>query len=130
VSERVCLDASAVLAFLFAEPGAGVVTAHLADAALSTVNYCEALEIARARGLDVEWLREDLQALGVELHDFTPEDADHAAAMREAGRKAGLSFGDRACLALGERLGAPVLTADRTWARLEGIRVKVKLIRP
>jgi PIN domain nuclease of toxin-antitoxin system len=31
---------------------------------------------------------------------------------------AGLSFGDRACLALARRLGAKVLTADRAWSRV------------
>jgi PIN domain nuclease of toxin-antitoxin system len=41
-------------------------------------------------------------------------------------RHAGLSLGDRACLALGEGLGYPVITADRVWASLDlGIEVVV-----
>jgi len=39
-----------------------------------------------------------------------------------------LSLGDRACLALGERLGLPVVTADRAWADLD-LDVAVSLIR-
>jgi ribonuclease VapC len=38
----------------------------------------------------------------------------------------GLSFGDRACLALAKSLVAPALTADRSWARLDlGIAIEV-----
>lgn len=39
-----------------------------------------------------------------------------------------LSFGDRACLALGKALGLSVLTADRKWHDLD-IGVDIRLIR-
>jgi ribonuclease VapC len=70
----------------------------------------------------------DLQAYGLTVHAFTLEDADVAADLRLLTRQAGLSFGDRACLALGRRLGLPVLTADRAWATLE-VGVHIQLLR-
>lgn len=50
--------------------------------------------------------------------------------MRPLTDRAGLSLGDRFCLALGRRLRAPVLTADRQWALIaDDVGVKVELIR-
>ena len=44
-------------------------------------------------------------------------------------RAAGLSLGDRACLALGRTLARKVLTADRAWKGLAIDGVEVELIR-
>lgn len=41
----------------------------------------------------------------------------------------GLSFGDRACLALAARFEVPAVTADREWRSLPEVGVAVKLIR-
>ena len=43
-------------------------------------------------------------------------------------KSAGLSLGDRACLALGKRLNLPVLTADKIWTSLS-IGIAITLIR-
>lgn len=40
----------------------------------------------------------------------------NAAALRPLTKPFGLSLGDRACLALAQRLGVPVLTSDRRMA--------------
>ena len=39
-----------------------------------------------------------------------------------------LSLGDRACFALGVRLGLPVLTIDREWRKL-ALNVQVRAVR-
>jgi len=51
-----------------------------------------------------------------------------AARLRSTTRHAGLSLGDRACLALADRLGYPVVTADRVWASLE-VGIEIIMIR-
>jgi PIN domain nuclease of toxin-antitoxin system len=40
----------------------------------------------------------------------------------------GLSFGDRACLALAQSLGALALTADRSWSQLD-LCIAIEVIR-
>ena len=48
--------------------------------------------------------------------------------LRPITRDRGLSLGDRACLALGKRLGVPVLTADKDGKKLRA-GVVVQLVR-
>jgi PIN domain nuclease of toxin-antitoxin system len=130
VTERatVVLDASAVLALLHREPGADRVAEALPRAAVSSVNWSEVLQKTIARGISIEGMRDDLQALGLRIVAFGSEDAEVAALLRSKTRHLGLSLGDRACLATGIRERARVLTADRSWARLD-IGVKVEALR-
>ena len=66
--------------------------------------------------------------LHLDVHAFDAAQAYAAGVLRQKTRTLGLSFGDRACLSLAQRLGAVVLTADRSWARLEiGVAVEVIL---
>ena len=124
----VVLDASALLALLHQEPGAEAVEQALSTAIMSSVNWCEVGQKRVQRGLPVEPLRVDLVELGLEILPFTVEEAEAAAGMYQATRSSGLSLGDRACLALAQRLGTPALTADRCWEDLR-LGVEVRLIR-
>jgi PIN domain nuclease of toxin-antitoxin system len=57
---------------------------------------------------------------------FTAEQAKAAGSMVAETRAWGLSLGDRACLALGLALQAPVYTADRSWKNLKlGVQIHV-----
>ncbi len=131
-AEVFVLDASALLAYLQSEPGTDLVERALGRAAMSTVNLAEVLTVAlRARGEDPRALRPALLALGIVVHDFTTADAESAASMFPKTKAAGLSLGDRACLALGARLGATVLTAERQrdWGAFGIPDVKVVRVR-
>lgn len=129
VSQAV-LDASALLAYLFDEPGANVVEeALLAGALMNTVNFSEVLGKLTDRGVAVEQALSDLTAQGLldllEIVDFTVPLAEEAARLREITRDTGLSLGDRACLALGRLKNLPVITADSLWTRVPGVTVKL-----
>ena len=120
------LDASALLARIQHEPGMDRVSEVLETAFMSTVNLSEAMAKMVERGMDYEPVQRELASSGLTLVGFEPADAYAAAVLRLPTRRFGLSFGDRACLTLARRLGMPVLTADRAWAKLDlGITVEV-----
>ena len=124
----VVLDASALLAYLRQEPGAEVVDGLLPNARMASVNWAEVVQKSLSAGVDVEGMREDLQALGVRVEPFLPEDGERAGRLWSLTRQQGLSLGDRACLSLGLRLGLAVLTCDRAWAQLP-LELEVRILR-
>ena len=122
------IDASALLALLNAEPGAGVVAEALSGGVISAVNLSEVVAKLCEVGMPEKAIQQALQPLGLEVIAFTEEQAYQAGLLRTATQGTGLSLGDRACLSLAEMLGAVALTADRAWAGLS-VRVTVKVIR-
>lgn len=127
--ERSCvLDASALLAMLQDEPGGDIVQELLETAAISSVNWSEVIQKALERQMEIEGLRHDLEALGLEILPFTAVLAETTARLRSATRKAGLSLGDRACLALAAVLGLPAVTTDRIWPDL-GLPLTIRVVR-
>lgn len=122
------LDASALIALLWDEPGAEAVERLLGRAVISAVNWAEVLQRYRAHDVDTDGKREDVEALGVQIAPFSYDDAELIAALWAPTRRAGLSLADRACLALARRLELPAHSADRTWRKAD-VGVEVVLIR-
>jgi len=124
---RVVLDSSAVLAVLNNEPGAEKLTLKLlSNAASSTVNLAEvqAKLVSRGATADEAWAN-TISPIN-EAMPFTEEQAKIAGGLVAQTRLLGLSMGDRACLALGIVLNAPIYTADRSWKALKlGVRIHV-----
>lgn len=121
------LDASALLALLQQETGAvRVAQAITVGAAISTVSVSEVVAKLSEAGVPDDVIRAALEQLGLETVPFDAELAYAAGLLRRETRQAGLSLGDRACLALARRLSLPALTADHLWASLDiGIAVAV-----
>jgi PIN domain nuclease of toxin-antitoxin system len=124
---EIVLDASALLAVLNREAGADKLTPQLLSAATSsTVNLAEVHGKLVDRGLSPRDAWEATLSPIREATDFTADHARTAGNLIAQTRALGLSLGDRACLALGLALGAPVYTADRSWKNLRlGIRIHV-----
>ncbi|KAB8320707.1 type II toxin-antitoxin system VapC family toxin [Tolypothrix campylonemoides VB511288] len=124
----VVLDASALLAYLQDEPGSEAVEVVLTESVISSVNWAEVVQKSVAAGVVIDGMREDLEALGLIIAPFTPEDAQMAGRLWLQTRQAGLSLGDRACLSLGMRLDVSVLTTDQIWATL-GLSLDMRVVR-
>jgi len=101
---------------------------ELVGVAISAVNLCEVLSKLHDDGLSEAQADAAVSAMDLRVVPFDELQARSAARLRAVTRHAGLSLGDRACLALGERLRCPVVTADRVWANLD-IGVEVVVIR-
>ncbi len=122
------LDASAILAVLFEEPGAERVRAILGDAIVSTVNLSEVAAKLSEKGADEETIRTTTGLFAEISHSFDAGQAIDAGILRKATRSLGLSLGESSCLALAIAKKAMVLTADSAWADLD-LGVEVELIR-
>jgi ribonuclease VapC len=124
------LDASALLALILGEPGGERVQGVLTDCAMTAVNLGEVVgHFARIGSpeADIRLMLDPLPFVRVALDE---ELAFIAGLMLPATREAGLSFGDRACLALANKLGVQALTADRAWQRIgRAVGVEIAFIR-
>lgn len=125
---RVVLDSSAILAFLQQEPGADVVTKLLHQAIASAVNVAEVQSKLIRDGMPAEEAKIAVERCLPTIEPFDSEQASVAAALILPTQKLALSLGDRACLALGLAMKAPVYTADRAWAQLQ-VGVTIHLVR-
>lgn len=126
--KRVVLDASVILAVLGQEPGADVVLRLLGNTAVSTVNLAEVQGKLVSRGVPESDAWEGARSLAAEVVNFDSEQARLVGTLLPQTQKLGLSLGDRACLALGMVLKAPVYTTDQAWKSLK-LGVKIHVVR-
>lgn len=126
----IVLDASAVLAIITAEPGSEKLTPELLrDAVCSTVNLAEVQTKLVTRGWSPEEAWADAMSPIREAVPFDSDQAKLAGSMVAVTHQFGLSLGDRACIALGLSLRAPVFTAGKLWSKLK-LGVRIHVIRP
>lgn len=122
------VDASAILAILQDEAFTHFDGRRIPGAWISTINLSEILAKLYAKGFGEEDAMRALGVFSLRAADFTERHAGAAARLVTSTRRAGLSFGDRACLATAQLLGLPAVTADRAWATVDA-GVAVILVR-
>lgn len=109
------LDASALIALLREEPGADMVADRLVDSAISLVNLSEVVALFARTGASAAAIRDVLDPLPLARLPLDEPIAYAAGLLAPVTRPAGLSLGDRVCLATARHLGVPTLTGDRAW---------------
>lgn len=128
MAEReIALDASALLALCYEEPGSDVVRKALSRSIIGTVNLAEVLGKLGELG----WTGKELDAvmaLPFKVEPFDAKTARITGGLIRLHRRKGLSLADCACLALGLRHNYRVMTADRAWANIQAAE-KLILIR-
>lgn len=126
------MDASALLALMQGERGGDVVNELIVEqeCVASSVNIVEVGTRLVDKGLAPAHLARTLKELDVQTIDFDLEQALLIASLRATTRQAGLSLGDRACLALAQLMKGTAVTADSAWSDVaEAVGVEVLMIR-
>jgi PIN domain nuclease of toxin-antitoxin system len=125
------LDASALIAYLLKEPGQHLVADALADGAVMCAgNLAEVVTVLVRGGFTADEEMDVVSDTPVTCRDLDFDLAVRCGALYAATRSAGLSLGDRMCLALALRERLPALTANRAWSAIAAaVGATVKVIR-
>lgn len=126
------MDSSAILAILRGEPGCDYVQELLQseECAISSVNMAEVGSKLIDYGLPPEEFPRIARQLQIDIIDFSADQCIQSAQIRKITRSAGLSLGDRACVALTQLMKGCVVTSDRAWLDIaELTQIKVLMIR-
>ncbi len=136
-TEKIVVDASALLAWLLNERGGETINKIL-DLAIAPVSVVvEVLYRAGERGLKTPPLQilQDLESVGVSIEPILPIDSLRAAELitishkkRKNKEDSSLSLGDGLCIAVAERLGLPLTGGDKYWNECD-LRVEFYLFR-
>lgn len=125
---EIVLDASVLIAILKQERFNPQALDAIDGGVISAVNFAEVLSKVVDFRMSGSPSITKLFALLDRIEPFTETQAQLAGEMRNRTRPAGLSLGDRACLALALELGAEVYTADRQWLSID-VGCPIHLIR-
>lgn len=127
---EIVLDASALLAMLKNERGAAKVAGAIAGARISAVNYAEVVSHFIHAGMPEHEIDAMLDPLPMTIVPVDKAQAQLAGRLRAVTAEAGLSLGDRFCLALARRDGLSAWTSDLDWKKVAAAaEVKVIAIR-
>jgi ribonuclease VapC len=124
-AQHYVFDASAVLAYLGKESGYEEVKNLLHQGSfISAINWAEVLKVLFDSGQPPTETIYDLQVRNILgrlliIEPFDAKMAQETASLNAITKPYGLSLADRACLALGNLLQCPVVTADRAWAKIQ-----------
>jgi len=121
----ILLDASAILAVLYAEAGEEGIRRRIRGvrALVSTVNLSEVAAKLAEGGFDEREAREAVGVLGLEVHPLDEDAAYLAGMLRAQTRERGMGIADRICVAVARGIGVTAITTDASWEGLEGVEV-------
>lgn len=122
------IDASAVLAYLFKEPGADIIERYIKDGlAITTVNLTEVILKLKTLPISQAETISSLSNLGMETIDYN-QSLMRATAQLDWPRRPYLALADKICLGAGNYFKYPVITADKLWTKHD-LPIKIHLIR-
>ena len=126
----IVLDASALIAMLKQEPGGDRVAAIIGDTKITAINYAEVISHFCHAGMPTIEVDAMLRPLPMVVVSADEKLARLAGHLRTMTSSAGLSLGDRFCVALAQLEKLPAWTFDRNWQAIsEAVQVEITIIR-
>ena len=126
----IVLDASALIAMLKQEPGGDKVAEIIGDSKITAINYAEVISHFCHAGMPIAEVDAMLRPLPMVVVSADEKLARLAGHLRTLTSSAGLSLGDRFCLALAQLENLPAWTSDRNWQTIaEAVEVEITIIR-
>ena len=113
------IDSSALLALINNETGIEQAKEYFETSYMSVINATECLIVLNRNGMPIDVAQDLLESI---ISKFLPceyHDMELIAKIKNDHRKLGLSLGDSVCIALGNKLDLQIVTADRTWKKVE-----------
>ena len=113
-----------MIALVRGEPGSETVLAAMADSVVSAVNLTETMAKLIRAGGEPRLVERYLRGLQLEIMPWDEELAWESRDLCSLAWTHGISFADRACLALARHLRLAAITSDAAWKKLDaGVRV-------
>ena len=126
----IVLDASALIAMLKQEAGGDMVAQVIGDTKITAINYAEVISHFCHAGMPIAEVDAMLRPLPLVIVSADEKLARLAGHLRTLTSSAGLSLGDRFCLALAQLENLPAWTSDRKWHTFaEAVQVEITIIR-
>jgi ribonuclease VapC len=125
---EIVLDASVLLALFGHERGWEEAQSLVGDGVISSVNLAEVVTKLIEKGASPDQALALVDGLSCRIVDVDRRQGLRMGTLHAQTRGRNISLGDRACLALGEQLGLPIVTADRAWAALD-LGLEIRLLR-
>lgn len=126
----IVLDASALIAMLKQEAGGDKVAQVIGDTKITAINYAEVISHFCHAGMPIAEVDAMLRPLPLVIVSVDEKLARLAGHLRTLTSSAGLSLGDRFCLALAQLEKRPAWTSDRKWQTIaEAVQVEITIIR-
>ncbi len=119
MNNNVILDSSALLALLKNEPGADIVESLLGTITMSSINVSEVATVLLDSDMTLQECQDTVLPFISSIVPYDEEQAFLVADLRKKTKTYGLSLGDRACIALGQKMQLPIYTADKIWRDLK-----------
>ncbi len=130
MSYKYVFDASAMIALLKEEKGHEQLAGLVSGACMCVVNLSEVIAHFVQGGASPEEVQGNTQKLAIDYIGANETLSVEAGVLRGVASKAGLSMGDRYCLALAKFENATAVTADQRWRLLpDSVGVKIRFFR-